>query len=202
MNPTQQFWNERYASEDFVYGTEPNVWFREQLEALPVGRILLPAEGEGRNAVYAARLGWEVFALDLSEKGKEKALKLAANAGVQMQYDLADIRQYPVAENGPWDAVGLFYAHFPPELRAETHLRIAQALRAGGYLILEAFQPEQLNRNSGGPKSADMLYTLDMLRNDFAGLREIHAFLASVELDEGPGHSGVAEVVRLLLQKP
>lgn len=201
MNPTQQFWNERYARQDFVYGTEPNVWFREQLAALPAGKILLPAEGEGRNAVYAARLGWEVFALDLSEKGQEKAFKLAGQAGVFIQYDLADIRQYPIEENGPWDAVGLFYAHFPPDLRAATHQRLAQALRPGGRLILEAFQPEQLKRNSGGPKNLDMLYTLDMLREDFAGLQVIHASYASVELEEGQGHSGIAEVIRLLLQK-
>jgi SAM-dependent methyltransferase len=202
MNSTQQFWNERYAAAEYVYGTEPNEWFREQLSLLSPGRILLPAEGEGRNAVYAARTGWEVIALDLSEKGREKAMRLAAQANTFIQYHIADIRAYPLETTGPWDVIGLFYAHFPPDFRAETHRRLAQALRPGGHLILEAFHPKQLERNSGGPKSLDMLYTLELLRDDFAGLTVLEAEKATIILNEGPGHTGPAEVVRLLLQKP
>lgn len=201
MNPNQAFWNERYDVAEYVYGTEPNDWFRLNLPS-PPGRILLPAEGEGRNAVFAARMGWQVMALDLSDKGREKALQLAAKANTSIQYDIADIREYPLETAGPWDAIGLFYAHFPPEFRAETHRRLAQVLHPGGHLILEAFHPEQLGRSSGGPKTPDLLYTLELLLDDFAGLAVIKAEKISIHLNEGPGHYGPAEVVRLLLQKP
>lgn len=196
------YWNERFAVAEYVYGTEPNDWFRDQIAHLPKGKILLPAEGEGRNAVFAAKEGWAVFAFDLSEAGQQKALQLAEKSGVRIQYDIADIQEYALDEKGPWDVIGLFYAHFPPDYRAETHRRIAQALRPGGYLILEAFNPEQLGRSSGGPKNLDMLYTLDMMLHDFSDLTVVRAELASVQLHEGAGHEGMAEVVRLLLQKP
>ena len=198
---TQQFWDERYAATEYVYGTKPNKWFEEQLKNLPPGRILLPAEGEGRNAVHAAKNGWTVFALDLSTSGRKKALQLAENEGVALQYDVADIRDYPLEEKGPWDLIGFFFAHFLPDFRVETHRRLAQALRPGGYLVLEAFHPDQLGRDSGGPKKLEMLYTLDMLLQDFADLQVLRSETVSVELDEGPGHTGKAEVVRVLLQK-
>ncbi|HAD11907.1 MAG TPA: SAM-dependent methyltransferase [Saprospirales bacterium] len=201
MHPTQQFWDERFGTPDYLYGTEPNRYFQEKLEMLIPGCLLLPAEGEGRNAVYAAKKGWQVMALDLSEMGREKAHKLAQARGVTIHYELTDLREFnPKGEL--WDVIGLFYAHFPPEFRAETHRRLIQALRPGGYLILEAFHPSQLGRPSGGPKSLEMLYTIEMLLDDFKGMDVVTAETASVELAEGSGHSGAAEVVRLFLQKP
>jgi SAM-dependent methyltransferase len=200
MHPTQQFWDERFGAADYLYGTEPNRYFQEKLEMLVPGHMLLPAEGEGRNAVYASKKGWHVMALDLSEVGREKALKLAQAQGVTIQYELADLREFNPKEES-WDAIGLLYAHFPPEFRAKTHRRLIKALRPGGHLILEAFHPNQLGRPSGGPKSLEMLYTIEMLLEDFEGMDVVTAETASVELSEGPGHSGAAEVVRLFLQK-
>ena len=74
----KEFWEIRYAEKQYAYGENPNVYFKEQLDKLKPGKILLPAEGEGRNAVYAAKQGWEVMAFDLSSEGKNKAEKLAA----------------------------------------------------------------------------------------------------------------------------
>lgn len=72
-----QFWNERYSQAEYVYGETPNVFFAAQLDKLSAGTIILPCEGEGRNAVYAASQGWEVKAFDASEAGQKKALLLA-----------------------------------------------------------------------------------------------------------------------------
>ena len=76
-NNPADFWNERFGKEEFIYGTEPNQFFKEQLQNLEIGTLLLPAEGEGRNAVYAATQGWEVSAFDISEQGRVKAIFLA-----------------------------------------------------------------------------------------------------------------------------
>jgi len=91
----QQFWDERYSQPEYAYGREPNVFFREQIEPLQPGRLLMPAEGEGRNGVYAARKGWVVDAFDISEKGREKALRLAEEMGVAIHYQVGIWIVYP-----------------------------------------------------------------------------------------------------------
>ena len=73
----KNFWDERYKAKAYVYGKEPNQYFAEKLRELEPGKILLPAEGEGRNAVFAARQGWEVSAFDSSSEGRKKAFLLA-----------------------------------------------------------------------------------------------------------------------------
>ena len=75
------FWDERYSTDEFIYGKEPNEFFRENLLKIRPGKLFLPGEGEGRNAVFAAKNGWTVDATDQSEIGKLKALKLASESG-------------------------------------------------------------------------------------------------------------------------
>lgn len=202
MNDLIHFWNDRYSKADYTYGILPNHFFKQQLDAIPTpGRLLLLAEGEGRNAVYAAQKGWQVTAVDLSEKGREKALALAAAHGVSLEYQIAKIQDYPFAQNGPWDAIGLIYAHFPPEIRFKIHQKCVKALRPGGHLILEAFNRKQLGRLSGGPKDPDMLYSKTTLEDDFEPLELLEAGAYTVYLEEGEGHNGLAEVVRILAKK-
>ncbi len=194
-NPSH-FWDTRYAEPTYVYGTAPNQFFRACLDALPPGRLLLLAEGEGRNAVYAAEQGWQVTAVDFSERGREKALTLAASRGVHLDYHLMDIRQFDFEALGPWDAIGLIFAHFPPDFRTDIHRKCLASLRPGRQLILEAFNPGQLQYHSGGPKDVALLYTPDLLRADFAGASDIELSEVVAVLEEGPYHSGVASVVR------
>jgi len=202
MNTPRTFWDKRYAEKAYAYGKKPNHYFQQQLDALSKpGKLLLLAEGEGRNAVYAAQKGWQVTAVDFSEKGRAKALALAAEAGVVIEYYIANIREYDILGNGPWDAIGLIYAHFPPEMRLETHQRCAQALKPGGHIILEAFNRKQLNRLSGGPKDIDMLYSKVLLDDDFEALEILEAAESTTYLSEGEGHAGLAEVVRFLLKR-
>lgn len=196
------FWDARYAEEAYAYGTEPNTYFRQQLDALPPGRLLLLAEGEGRNAVYAAKCGWEVTAVDFSDEGRSKALRLAVSQRVRLQYRVADLTALSWQQAGYYDAVGLIYAHFSPVDRQAIHAAAAASLAPGGHLLLEAFSPRQLGLPSGGPKSAELLYEPATLATDFAGLTLLENHELGVVLHEGSFHAGPANVVRLLATRP
>ncbi len=191
------YWNERYSKEEYAYGDEPNVFFAEQLKLLKPGVVIFPCEGEGRNAVYAASQGWTVHAFDSSEAGKTKALLLAQKKGQTIQYiidDALDV-QYPKATV---DAVVFIFAHFPPSIRATVHQKAIDWLKPGGKIILEAFNPNQLQNTSGGPQDISMLYTEDMLRADFAGLEIELLQLIETSLTEGRFHQGKADVIRFV----
>ncbi len=194
------FWDERYGTEDTVYGREPNAFLAEQLAGRPLGSILLPCDGEGRNALHAARLGWEVHSFDYSHTGVEKALRWAEAAGVAVNACVADAFAFEPEQ--AFDAVALIYAHMPAERRAAFHQRAVQWLRPGGTLILEGFNPEQLGNPSGGPKDAAMLFTEEMLRADFAELDIEVCQTAATVIDEGPYHRGPAAVIRLVATRP
>ncbi|MEN2284438.1 class I SAM-dependent methyltransferase [Algoriphagus sp. SE2] len=201
----KQFWNDRYASEQFAYGQEPNVFFKQELDKLKKGKILLPADGEGRNSVYAARQGWESFACDISIKGKEKAMKLAKSQNVDLNYSVGDFGDLSY-EDQYFDTIALIYAHFPAEKKHEFHRLVDQYLKVGGRLVLEAFSKNHLQYNSknskvGGPKDIDMLYSVDEIRNDFSNydfelLEEIETYLS-----EGEYHIGRGSVVRCVGRK-
>ena len=191
------FWDARYEDEAYAYGTEPNAYFRQQLDLLPPGRLLLLAEGEGRNAVYAAKRGWQVTAVDFSDEGRAKALRLAVAQGVRLDYQVADLTALGWLRPGYYDAVGLIYAHLGPADRRAVHAAAAASLAPGGHLILEAFSPRQLGLPSGGPKSAEMLCEPATLAEDFAGLNILENHALGVVLHEGSFHAGPANVVRL-----
>ena len=195
---TLTFWDERFAEEGFAYGEEPNGFLREQLDRHTPGSLLLPAEGEGRNAVWAATRGWEVLAFDTSTVGRDKALATARRKGVEIAYELRSVAEPMHDLEARFDAVGLVFMHLPAEVRRMAHQRVARCLRPGGTLILEAFSTEQLKRGTGGPRDLGLLYTTTHLEKDFAAL-EIHTLEnCDVELDEGRYHLGVASVVRML----
>jgi SAM-dependent methyltransferase len=193
----KSFWNNRYAEREYVYGEEPNVFFAEQLKLIKPGTIILPCEGEGRNAVFAANNGWKVFAFDSSEEGMSKAMKLAEKSGAVINYTIEDAGSVSYA-NDSADVVALIYAHLPPEVRAALHQKAVQWLKPGGYLILEAFNPSQLSNKSGGPKDIEMLYSDDMLRQDFTGLQTEFTGLLQMGLNEGKYHEGEADIIRFV----
>ncbi|MBT9395102.1 class I SAM-dependent methyltransferase [Hymenobacter sp. NST-14] len=196
-----EFWDARYESEQYAYGTEPNAYFRQQLDRLPPGRLLLLAEGEGRNAVYAARRGWQVTAVDFSDEARAKAQRLAVAQGVHLNYLVADLTDLTWQQPGAYEAIGLIYAHLPPLARRAVHAAAAASLAPGGHLLLEAFSPRQLGLASGGPKAAELLYEPADLARDFAALHVLHNQEAAVVLHEGAFHAGPAQVVRLLASR-
>ena len=191
------FWNERFGSTAYVYGENPNVFFAEQLDWLKPGVMVLPCEGEGRNAVFAAGLGWHVNAFDSSEAGKLKALQLAERNSVVIDYVTADAVAAAYPENSV-DVVAFIYAHFPPAIRKPIHQKAIGWLKPGGIIILEAFNPKQLNNQSGGPKDLSMLYTEAILNDDFASLKVEIMQTIQTELSEGKFHEGVADVIRFV----
>lgn len=192
----QDFWDQRYSENEHVYGPFPNEFFREQLEGMKPGTLLLPAEGEGRNAVHAAAQGWRVDAFDYSPVAREKALRSAKKAGVHVSYDLTDITDHVAKDS--YDLIGLFYVHLPPEMRAQFHARLVAALDPGGRILLEAFSADQLRFDSGGPSDPALLYGCPMLTRDFSGLQVLYCRKLIVDLDEGAFHRGKASVVRMI----
>lgn len=193
------FWDERYSSEEYIYGTEPNEFFKSALTTLNPGTILLPCEGEGRNAVFAAKCGWKVVAFDSSSEGKKKALKLSELNSVNIDYKVMDVQDFKANEE--YDAIALIYCHFETGIRERVHAEIIKALKPGGTLILESFNKLQIERNTGGPKNIDMLYSEDILRKDFGSLSIKLIEEKSVELSEGSLHKGQAEIIRMLAYK-
>jgi hypothetical protein len=193
-------WNERYSQEEYVYGEEPNVFIAEQLNKLQNGIIILPCEGEGRNAVHAASQGWIVNSFDSSEAGKTKAIQLADKMGVSIEYEIADAVSADYRESSA-DAVAFIYAHFPPAIRKQIHQKAISWLKPGGKIIIEAFNPAQLQNSSGGPKDISMLYTEEIIREDFQELNIELIETLQTTLQEGKYHQGKADIIRFVGSK-
>lgn len=194
------FWDERYSAPEYAYGEKPNEFFREQLAGLSPGKILFPLEGEGRNAVHAAVMGWTVEAFDQSEAGQKKAFQLAEKQRVTIHYQIGLMEDILYPE-GHFDAVALIFAHFPAELRTRYHHKVISWLKPGGTLLLEGFGKEQIRLASGGPRDPAMLFSKEELENDFSGLEIRWLAEKSVQLDEGLYHQGPAAVIQLKAQK-
>ena len=193
----KDFWNERFGSEDYAYGTEPNEFYKEQLNQITPGKILFPAEGEGRNAVYAATKGWQVTAFDPSIEGKRKAEQLAKKNQVSINYliDNYDFVDFPKES---FDCVVLIFAHMHPMKRKEYHQKLISFLKPGGILILEGFSKKQIKNNTGGPRDIDMLFSKDEMESDFNSFSELVLTETDTILNEGPFHQGTASVIRVL----
>ena len=195
-------WNQRYATPGWAYGTEPNDFLRSVADRIPAGgRVLCLAEGQGRNAVFLAGVGFAVTAMDLSTVGIERARELARERGVHVQFEVGDLTDYDLGE-ASWDAIVSIFAHVPPTVRASLHGRVAKALRPGGVFILEAYTPAQLRHKTGGPPTAELMMTLDELHNELRGLDFEHGAEIEREVREGSHHTGRAAVVQLLARKP
>lgn len=196
----KEFWNDRYASGEYAYGIEPNQFFKDQIEKLKPGKILFPAEGEGRNAVYAATLGFDVIAFDPSIEGKNKAELLAGQHQVKIEYITETYENILLADNF-FDVIVLIFAHIPSSMRKNYHQKLIKSLKPDGILILEGFSKEQIENNTGGPKDITMLFSEDELRDDFNSLRDVEFKKTDVDLNEGPYHQGIASVIQLVGKK-
>jgi len=192
----KEFWNKRYATENYVYGTSPNAFFKYELSKLGVGNILLPAEGEGRNAVYAAEQGWKVFAFDYSFEARRKALSLADKNQVSIHYEVVSFDEVNF-KPGLFDCIAMFFVHLPPKERLHYHQKIISWLKPGGTLLLEAFSKNQFNKSSGGPKNMEMLFAEEDLKADFAELEKFEIDELNTFLNEGSFHKGEASVIRM-----
>jgi 2-polyprenyl-3-methyl-5-hydroxy-6-metoxy-1,4-benzoquinol methylase len=199
----KQFWEDRYGKEEFAYGEEPNQFLKEQLTSLEPGTILFPAEGEGRNAVFAAELGWNVYAFDLSSEGQRKANLLAQKKGIEIDYILDPISDLPYTTN-QFDAMVLIYAHFPADVKSTFHKLLSSYVKPGGVVIFEAFSKNHLvlnNEKAGGPKDINMLFSVEEIQSDFSDFEVRYLKEEEVELSEGLFHNGISSVVRFVGRK-
>ncbi len=197
----KEHWDQRFAEAEFAYGTDAHVSVREQVGGPGRGRILCLAEGQGRNAVYLASLGYEVTVLDYSAVGLGRAAELAAARGVSIHLLEADLRTYSF-DSEAWDGIVSIFGHLPAPLRAKVHGQLRGALKPGGWLQLVGYHPKQLEYRTGGPQEPSMLYTVDGLKNEL-GPRWNYKVAEVVErvLDEGPYHQGMSAFVHVFAHK-
>ena len=204
-NEWTERWDDRYRNTVFAYGKEPNMYLQEQLSKLAIGTILFPAEGEGRNAVFAATLGWKVSAFDISTEGKKKALLLAASNEVTIDYQVGELETLNY-NAGQFDAIALIYAHFPAGIKSLYHKTLDKYLRQNGVVIFEAFSKKHVdyiakNEKVGGPKDITMLFSTEELAADFSDYEIIELVEKEVELNEGLYHNGKGSVIRFMGRK-
>ncbi|GGE68141.1 methyltransferase family protein [Pedobacter psychrotolerans] len=198
-------WNDRYSTSEFAYGEEPNIYLKDQLSKLKAGTILFPAEGEGRNAVSAAKLGWVVSAFDISIEGKNKALQLAENHQVAINYQVGELESLNFKAE-QFDAIALIYAHFPAAIKSSYHQLLDHYLKKNGLIIFEAFSKKHLdylakNEKVGGPKEIDMLFSIGEIKADFKNYEIIELVETEIELNEGLFHNGQGSVIRFVGRK-
>ncbi|WP_019612182.1 cyclopropane-fatty-acyl-phospholipid synthase family protein [Thioalkalivibrio sp. AKL7] len=194
-------WDERYAEDDYVYGTEPNDFLRAAVANVPRGRALCLAEGEGRNAVFLAQQGFDVLAVDSSAVGLQKAQRLAEDRGVQIETLVADLADYAI-EPDSWDLIVSIFCHLPPDVRRRLHAEVVAGLRPGGVFILEAYTPAQLEWGTGGPPTAELMMTREVLTEELEGLEFEEAVERERDVIEGRFHTGRGAVVQVLAHKP
>lgn len=194
-----EFWNRRYAGDDYVYGTEPNALLALHHGSLR-GPVLSLSEGEGRNAVFLASHGLEVVCVDISSVALDKARKLARSRGVEITTVVCDLETFEPTEDH-FGAVISIWAHLPGRVRGKLYPRVERSLQSGGLLLLEAYAEAQLARDTGGPKDRDMLMTADKVKRELPGLEPLLLRETEREVSEGGGHEGLSSVVQFLGRK-
>jgi len=195
-------WDERYASEDYLFGTEPNAFLVSQRDSLKPGMSCLAvADGEGRNGVWLAQQGLQVLSVEASAVALEKAKKLARQRGASIEFEQADLAQWQWGENR-FDLVAAIFIQFaPPALREQMFAGIKRCLKPGGLLLLQGYTPRQLEYKTGGPPLAENMYTADLLRNAFGEMEIIHLREHDDHIGEGTGHSGMSALIDLVARK-
>lgn len=187
-------WDQEYDTDEYVYGKLPNDFLKSHYGEIPKGKVLLLAEGEGRNAVFLAKLGYAVTAVDISSVGLKKAEKLANENNVTIETICADLETFDLGVN-KWDGIVSIYCHLPPTLRQDLYSRIQLALNASGTFLLEAYRPEQLEYKTGGPPVASMMISKETLVNELPNLSFTHLEGLVREVNEGINHHGLGAVI-------
>ena len=192
----KDFWNDRYANRAYAYGTEPNAFFKSQIDQRPAGRILLPAEGEGRNAVYAAKLGWEVVAFDQSDAGEKKAMQLAEATQTSISYRIEDAMDFN--EANAFDLIFYGFFHVPPTVLQPVYDHLNTFVKPNGLILLEGFSTKNMGRGSGGPQNEAMLFTTSRVKSLLHDFKTLEVWEEEIILNEGPFHQGNACVIRAI----
>jgi cyclopropane fatty-acyl-phospholipid synthase-like methyltransferase len=201
-NP-RETWDARFSSDEYIFGTEPNVWLAQHADLLKPGmRVLAVADGEGRNSVWMAKQALQVDAFDISPVGVEKAKQLAQQQGVEVNFSIHGVEDYPWT-TGDYDAVVAIFIQFAdPDTRSTLFKRMKSALKPDGVILLQGYTPKQLEYKTGGPPNLSHLYTEDLLQEAFGDL-DISELLAYEQvLTEGTQHHGQSALIGMVARKP
>jgi SAM-dependent methyltransferase len=197
---TGRLWDDRYSKQENAYGRQPNDFLMECLSSIPKGNALSLGEGQGRNAIYLAKSGFNVTAVDSSNVAANQAMQFAKEEQVNIKYTQMNLSSY-VIKTAYWQLIISIYCHMPSQIRQPIHQKVVDGLSKGGYFLLESFSPEQIHNQTGGPKNPDMLPSLDTLKAELPGLTFITARQVERDVKEGLHHSGLASVIQILAQK-
>ncbi|MGD7732698.1 SAM-dependent methyltransferase [Propionibacteriaceae bacterium G57] len=201
---SSEFWDERYRNPQYLFGYRPNDFLKANEIMLRHGsRVLCIGDGEGRNGVWLAERGHQVTTVDISPVGVDKARALAAERGVELDAQVADLTDWVQSDAAqqPWDAVVSIFCHLPGSVRGGICQALVGLMAPGAKLVLESYSPAQLQLGTGGPPNEDLLLTRERALRDWAGLvLDVH--LVERRIFEGPGHQGLSSVVQVLGQKP
>ena len=196
------FWDERYATDDYLFGTAPNAFLAREVHRLtPGSKVLAVADSEGRNSVFLAQHGHRVVATDVSERALDKAQTLAERRGFEVEYRQVDLAEWEWPEEVFIAVIGIFIQFAGPDLREDIFDGIHRSLKPGGLLLLEGYREEQLAFGTGGPPNIDNLYTEDGLRRAFSKWEIESLDSYDVEIEEGSGHSGKSALIDLIARK-
>jgi len=195
-------WNERYAQEGYFFGTEPNAFLLSQQKLLKPGMTCLAvADGEGRNGVWLAQQGLKVLSVEASVVALEKAKKLAAQRGVSVEFEQADLALWDWGKPR-FDVVAAIFIQFAsPALRKQMFAGIKHCLKPGGLLLLQGYTPRQLEYKTGGPPVAENMYTQELLKKEFGDMEIMHLKEHDEHVSEGTGHSGMSALIDLVARK-
>ncbi len=196
------FWEQRFAASGYVFGTEPNAFLAAQAHRLRPGQSALAiADGEGRNGVWLASLGLDVLSIDFSPSALAKARDLAAERGVPLRTEQADLDTWAWPEAAFDVVVAIFIQFADPARRAKIFASIKRTLKPGGLLLMQGYRPEQLTYRTGGPPHAEYLYTRALLEQAFADLEILELNEHDSVIQEGAGHRGMSALIDLVARK-
>jgi cyclopropane fatty-acyl-phospholipid synthase-like methyltransferase len=201
-NP-RETWDARFSSDDYIFGTEPNVWLAQHGHLLQPGmRVLAVADGEGRNSVWMAKQGMKVDAFDISPVGIEKAKRLAQQNGVDVSFSVCGVEDYPWTALAYDAVVAIFIQFADPDTRATLFKRMKSALKPDGLILLQGYTPKQLEYKTGGPPNVDHLYTETQLQEAFGDLDIAEMRAYDEVLTEGTQHHGQSALIGMVARKP
>jgi 2-polyprenyl-3-methyl-5-hydroxy-6-metoxy-1,4-benzoquinol methylase len=198
----EQYWDQRYRNDTYLFGTEPNAYLVQQMQQHPrQGAALCLADGEGRNGVWLASQGLAVTSIDISSAAAEKALQLAQQKAVALNFVVADLNSFDYGQ-AHYAVIASIFLHLPEPLRRRVHQLCFEALQPGGVFVWEAFTPQQRELNTGGPKDPHLLFTLEAVLSDFPEGVVLHRYEGLTQLNEGPAHCGEAYISQCSIMKP
>ena len=190
-------WDKKYDTDEYIYGKSPNDFLRDNFKEIPKGKVLLLADGEGRNSVFLAKQGYSVTAVDLSQIGLKKAQKLAQDNNVSIETICADLEHFDLGK-GRWDGIVAIFCHLPEAIRKSLYERIQDAIKPSGTLLIENYSPEQLNFKTGGPSILSILTSKKNLTEELPKFSFSHLETIEREVIEGIGHTGFGAVIQAI----